>query len=83
MFKIIAPVKFLANFLLMLQLRLSKPQRHHLENFMEAILACDGTKTIAKLNRLILDAGDQSAFTDFSLTARGITKSFAKLTFVL
>ena len=65
MFKIIAPTKFLVKFLLMLQLRLSKPQQHHLEDFMEAILACDGTKTIAKLNRLILDAGDQSAFTDF------------------
>ncbi len=65
MFKIIAPVKLLVKFLLMLQLRLSKPQQHHLENFLEAMLACDGTKTISKLNRLILDAGDQSAFTDF------------------
>jgi len=65
MFKIIAPAKFLVKFLLVLQLRLSKPQQHHLENFIEAILACDGTKTIAKLNRLILDATDQSAFTDF------------------
>jgi hypothetical protein len=65
MFKIIAPAKFLVKFLLILQLRLSKPQQSHLQNFIEALLACDGTKTIAKLNRLILDATDQSAFTDF------------------
>ncbi len=34
-------------------------------NFVEALLACKGTKTIAKLNHLILDPTDQSAFTDF------------------
>ena len=65
MFKIIAPAKCLLKFLLVLQLRLSKPQQSHLQNFIEALLACDGTKTIAKLNRLILEATDQSAFTDF------------------
>ncbi|MDZ7366297.1 MAG: transposase [candidate division KSB1 bacterium] len=46
-------------------MRLSEPQQCHLKNFIEAVLACDGTKTIAKLNRSILDATDQSAFTDF------------------
>lgn len=65
MFKIIAPAQCLVKFLLVLQLRLSKPQQSHLQNFIEALLACDGTKTIAKLNRLILEATDQSAFTDF------------------
>jgi hypothetical protein len=64
-FKIVAPTKLLVKFLLMLKLRLSEPQQRHLKNFIEANLAYDGTKTIAKLNRLILDATDQSAFTDF------------------
>ena len=65
MFKIVAPTQALIKFLLLLQLRFSEPQQRHLANFIEALLACDGTKTIAKLNRLIVDATDQSAFTDF------------------
>jgi len=65
MFKIVAPTQALVKFLLVLKLRLSEPQERHLTNFIEALLACEGTKTIAKLNRLILDATDQSAFTDF------------------
>ena len=65
MFKIVAPTQALVKFLLFLQLRFSEPQQRHLTNFIEALLACDGTKTIAKLNRLILDATDQSALTDF------------------
>jgi hypothetical protein len=65
MFKIVAPAQALIKFLLLLKLRFSEPQQRHLTNFIEALLACDGTKTIAKLNRLILDATDQSAFTDF------------------
>jgi hypothetical protein len=64
-FKITSPTSALIRFLLALQLRLSEPQRAHLTNFIDALLACDGTKTIAKLNRLLLDATDQSAFTDF------------------
>ncbi len=65
MFKIVAPTKALVQFLLMLKLRLSGPQQRHLTNFIEGVLACDGTKTIAKLNRLIAEPTDQSAFTDF------------------
>lgn len=65
MFKIIKPTEAVNEFLSFLDLDLSKPQQRHLTNFVEALLACDGTKTIAKLNRLILDARDQSAFTDF------------------
>lgn len=55
MFKIVTPTKFLMTFLVALKLNLSEPQCRHLINFMETLLACDGTKTIAKLNRLILD----------------------------
>lgn len=65
MFKIVAPTQAVIKFLLLLKLNLSKPQQQHLVNFIEALLACEGTKTIAKLNRLILDTTDQSAFTDF------------------
>lgn len=65
MFKIVEPTKALVAFLLFLKLRFSAPQQRHLTNFMEALLACDGSKTIAKLNRLILNPTDPSAFTDF------------------
>jgi len=65
MFKIVEPTKSILAFLLFLKLRFTVPQQRHLTNFMEALLACDGSKTIAKLNRLILNPTDQSAFTDF------------------
>lgn len=65
MFKIVSPTSALVKFLLLFKLNFSKPQQQHLTNFIEALLACEGNKTIAKLNRLLLDATDQSAFTDF------------------
>lgn len=65
MIKIVKPTQKLKNFLLMLNLNFSEPQKRHTLNFMDALLACEGTKTIAKLNRLIIDTQDQSAFTDF------------------
>jgi hypothetical protein len=65
MFKIVAPTKTLLKFLLMFKLNLSQPQMRHLINFMDALLACDGTITIARLNNLIYHSTDQSAFTDF------------------
>jgi len=65
MFKIVAPTEALLKFINGFNLHLSEPQRRHVIQFMDALLACEGTKTIAKLNRLILDATDQSAFTDF------------------
>ena len=36
----------------------------HIEYFMEALIACQGRKTIARLTNLIFDNVDQSAFTD-------------------
>jgi hypothetical protein len=65
MFTIVTPTQAVVKFLRLLKLNLSKPQLQHLQNFIEALLACEGRKTIAKLNRLILDTTDQSAFTDF------------------
>ncbi len=65
MFKIVAPPQTLLKFINGVHLNLSEPQMRHVIEFMDALLACEGTKTIAKLNRLIVDATDQSAFTDF------------------
>lgn len=65
MFKIVAPTQAVTKFLQLLNLNLTKPQQQHLVNFIEALLACEGTKTIARLNRLLLHPTDQSAFTDF------------------
>lgn len=65
MFKIVSPTKTLVKFIMLLKLNLTEPQTRHLRNFMDALLACEGTKTLAKLNRLILEPTDQSAFTDF------------------
>lgn len=65
MFKVVAPTKMITSFLKYIKFDLSEPQTRHLKNFMEALLACEGTKTIAKLNQLILAPTDQSAFTDF------------------
>lgn len=65
MFKIVQPTKALVKFLLIFKLQLTEPQRQHMTNFIETLLACEGTKTIAKLNRLLLNPTDQSAFTDF------------------
>jgi hypothetical protein len=65
MFKIIGLNKNLAQFLILFKLNFSKPQMQHVIHFMESVIACEGTKTIAKLNRYILNHKDQSAFTDF------------------
>jgi len=65
MFKIINTTKSLQTFLLLFKLNFSRPQKRHIENFIEALIACPSRKTIAKLNRLIFDHVDQSAFTDF------------------
>ncbi|MDZ7290416.1 MAG: hypothetical protein ONB44_14495 [candidate division KSB1 bacterium] len=51
--------------LFFLKLHLSEPRQRHLKNFSEVDLACTGTRTIAKLNRLIPNATAQSPFTDF------------------
>lgn len=65
MFKIVAPTKALLKFIFFLKLNFSKPQMRHLINFVDTLLACEGSKTIAKLNELLLDPTDQSAFTDY------------------
>ncbi len=63
--RIIHPSHSLITFLLMLQLQLSRPQRRHLERLVEAVIVGEGRKTLADLNRLWVDAPDESAAADF------------------
>ena len=49
----------------MLQLRLSKPQARHVERIVEAVIVCEGRKTLAELYRIWVDAPDESAVADF------------------
>ena len=65
MFKIVNSTKSVQTFLLLFKLNFSRPQMRHIENFVEAVIACQGRKTIARLNNLLFDNVDQSAFTDF------------------
>jgi len=63
--KIISPSKNLIKFFLALKLNLSKPQKAHALNVMEALIMCESKKTISNLNRLLCNATDQSAMSDF------------------
>ena len=76
MFKIVNYTKALTKFFLIFQLNLSRPQKRHVKNFIETIIACEGRKTIARLNHLLYDPRDQSAFTDFFTYSPWDTDSF-------
>lgn len=65
MFKITNVTKSILKYLALYNLNFSQPQMRHVANFMESLIACEGHKSIARLNSLILDHVDQSAFTDF------------------
>lgn len=88
MFKIVNHTKSLQTFLLLFKLNFSRPQMRHIEDFVEALIACQGRKTIARLNNLIFDSVDQSAFTDFftyspwddELLRRNMLKTIIELT---
>lgn len=63
---IIQPSMWMVNFLLLLHLRLSKPQRQHLLRLSEALVVCqEPRKTLAALNRQWVEAPDVSAASDF------------------
>ncbi len=63
---IIQPSHWMVNFLLLLQLRLSNPQRQHLLRLSEALIVCqEPRKTLAALHRQWVDAPDVSAASDF------------------
>jgi len=65
MFKIVSYTKSVHTFLLLFKLNFSQPQKRHITNFIESLIACQGRKTIARLNNLLFNNVDQSAFTDF------------------
>lgn len=46
-------------------LKLSKPQRQHLLNLMDALLVCEDEKTLAALQRQFISAPDVSNLADF------------------
>ena len=48
-----------------LNLELSKPQRQHMLNLMDALLVCEDTKTLAALQRQFIEAPDASNMADY------------------
>ena len=55
----------IVNFILLLQLSLSKPQRNHLLSIMHGIVLCDGRKTITAMRRQTKTNRDLSCMTRF------------------
>jgi len=55
----------LCTFLKQLDIRLSRPQAHHILNMADALLVCEGTKTLAALQRQFVEAPDASNMADF------------------
>lgn len=63
--RIVHPSAFLVTFVTLLHLNLSKPQRKHLLRTADAIVVCEGRKTLANLYRQWVEAPDVSAVADF------------------
>ncbi len=63
--RIVHPSTILVTFVLLLKLNLSKPQRKHLLPTVDAIIICEGRKTLANLYRQWVEAPDVSAVADF------------------
>jgi DDE superfamily endonuclease len=63
--RIVQPSPTLESFLDSLRLPLSRPQRDHLLHFADSLLVCDGSKTLAALQRQFLDSTDPSNWADF------------------
>lgn len=55
----------LCTFINQLDLNLSKPQRQHILNLVDALLVCEDEKTLAALQRQFLEAPDASNIADF------------------
>jgi hypothetical protein len=55
----------LCTFLEQLDLQLSQPQANHLLNMADALLVCEGKKTLAALQRQCVEAPDASNMADF------------------
>jgi len=63
--RIIHQSTFLVTFVELLRLNLTKPQRKHLLRTADAIIVCEGRKTLANLYRQWVEAPDVSAVADF------------------
>ena len=63
--RIVQPSPALERFLDSLLLPLSRPQSDHLLQFADSVLVCDGSKTLAALQRQFLDSTDSSNWADF------------------
>ena len=63
--RIVHPSAFLVTFITLLQLNLTKPQRKHLLRTVDAIIVCEGRKTLSNLYRQWVEAPDASAVADF------------------
>jgi hypothetical protein len=63
--RIVHPSRILVTFVTLLHLNLSKPQRKHLLRTADAIIVCEGRKTLANLYRQLVEAPDASAVADF------------------
>jgi len=63
--RIVHPSQLLVTFVTLLHLNISKPQRKHLLRTADAIIVCEGRKTLANLYRQWVEAPDVSAVADF------------------
>ena len=55
----------LCTFLNSLGIQLSQPQRRHILNMVDALLVCEDRKTLAALQRQLVEAPDASNMSDF------------------
>jgi len=63
--RIVHPSAFLVTFVTLLRLNFSKPQHKHLLRTADAVIVCEGRKTLANLYRQWVEAPDASAVADF------------------
>ncbi|MEO0115580.1 MAG: hypothetical protein ABIK93_08945 [candidate division WOR-3 bacterium] len=79
MFKIITPANTGVNFLQIINLPLSRPQKNHTINFIDTLFMDKSAKTIAKLNRplLLLNYHPSPLIDFFKLIAIGKSKKIA------
>ena len=63
--RILHPSEKLCTFLDQLDIKLSQPQRRHIQNMADALLVCEDKKTLAALQRQFVEAPDASNMADF------------------
>jgi hypothetical protein len=63
--RIVHPSAHLVTFIMLLRLNFSKPQVRHLQRTADALIVCEGSKTLANLYRQWVESPDVSAVADF------------------